>query len=141
MHTKINKYGFCSIIFFVSQSMFLGVGITQILNSSENGSIFSVILCMIFSLLLLLIIIKFCDYEKDLTLFEKLEKLFGKNLGKIINTCLVILFIIYFIYCLWSVNTYIQNKYLDNTPSIIILLIFLIPVVWCSKDIKVIAKV
>lgn len=142
MNTKISKKGFCSIIFFTCQSMFLGVGITQILNSAGNGSILSVALGTIFSLVLLLLIVKFCNYEKDLTLFEKLEKLFGKKLGKIINTWLVILFIIYFIYCLWSVNTYIQNKYLDSTPSILILLLFILPVVWCvSSGIKVIAKV
>ena len=142
MNTKISKIGFCSIIFFTSQSMFLGVGITQILNSASIGSIFSIMLGTIFSLILLLLIIKFRDYEKDLILFEKLEKLFGNKLGKIINTWLVILFILYFIYCLWSVNTYIQNKYLDSTPSIIILLTFLLPVIWsASNGIKVISKV
>ena len=122
--------------------MFLGVGITQILNSAGNGSILSIILGTIFSLILLAIIVKFCNYEKDLTLFEKLDVLFGKKLGIIINTWLVILFILYFIYSLWSVNTYIQNKYLNATPSIMILLFFIVPVIWCGKSgIKVISKV
>ena len=142
MNTKINKFGYCSIIFFTCQSMFLGVGISQILNSSETGSIFSVIIGSIFSLLLLLLITKFSEYEKDLTLFEKLEKLFGKYIGKIINFCLFLIFTLFFIYCLWSVNTYIQNKYLDITPSILIISTFLIPVIWCvSCGIKTISKV
>lgn len=142
MNTKISKNGYSSIVFFLSQSMFLGVGISQILNSAKTGSMFSIIIGTIFSLLLLLLIIKFTNYEKDLTLFEKLEKLFGKKLGRFINTLLFILFLLYFIYCLWSLNTYIQNKYLDSTPSLIILLLFLIPVIWCaSRGIKIISKV
>lgn len=141
MNTKISKKGFASIIYFTSQVMFLKVGTTQILNSAGSGSIYSIVLGSIFSLIILFFIIKLCNYEKDLTLFEKMEKLYGK-FGKVINLFLVTIFSLFFIYLLWSVNSYVQNKYLDQTPSYIILLLFLIPTIWCaSSDVKVIAKV
>ena len=85
MNTKINNVGFSSILFFTSQVMFLGLGITQILNSCKTGSIISVILGSLIGYFLLPIFIKFYDIEKDLTLFQKLEKLYGKFFGKIIN--------------------------------------------------------
>ena len=142
MNTKISNKGFASIIYFITQVMFLRIGTTQILNSSGNNSIYSIILGSIFSLIVLFFIIKLFNYEKDLTIFEKIEKLYGKYIGKIINIFLFIVFILFFIYLLWSVNSYVQNKYLDKTPSFIILILFLIPTVWCSSlNIKVIAKV
>ena len=142
MNTKISNKGFASIIYFITQVMFLRIGTTQILNSSGNNSIYSIILGSIFSLIVLFFIIKLYNYEKDLTIFEKIEKLYGKYIGKIINIFLFIIFILFFIYLLWSVNSYVQNKYLDKTPSFIILILFLIPTVWCSNlNIKVISKV
>lgn len=142
MNTKISDKGFSSIIFFSSQAMFLGLGITQILNSAGTGSIISIFLGGIIGLLILPIIMKFYDYEKDLTLFQKIEKIYGKILGKLINLILFVLFFLYFIYTLWSINAYIQNKYLSDTPSIIILIMFLIPVIVCvNSGIKTIAKV
>lgn len=141
MHTKISKRGFSSIIFFISQSMFLGIGLTQILNSAENSSPFSVILGFFLGFLILYLFFKLFNYEKDLSIFEKFEKIFGKGLGNIINFLLLVLFLFYFIYILWSTEIYIQNKYLDKTPSFLILLLFLIPIVYSvNKDIKTIAK-
>lgn len=142
MNTKISNKGFASIVFFVSQSMFLGIGLTQILNSSNQDSPISILLGSILGFIILFLFLKIFDYEKDLTIFGKIEKLYGKLLGNIINLLLVLLFTFYFIYTLWSIQIYIQNKYLDKTPSIIILILFLIPVVYSvNKNIKAIAKV
>lgn len=142
MNTKISKIGFSSIVYFITQVMFLRVGTTQILNSAEIGSIYSVILGSIFSIIIFYFIIKLYNYEKDLTLFEKIEKIYGKNVGKIINLFLFTIFTMFFIYLLWSVNSYVQNKYLDQTPSFIILILFLIPVIWCATiNMKAIAKI
>ena len=142
MNTKISKKGFSSIIYFTTQVMFLRIGTTQILNSAGTASIYSIILGTIFSLIILFFILKFCNYEKDLNLFEKIEKLYGKTIGNIINLFLVIIVTLFFIYLLWSVNSYVQNKYLDQTPSFIIILLFLIPTIWCANlSVKVIAKV
>ena len=141
MYTKVSKRGFSSIIFFISQSLFLGIGLTQILNSSENSSPLSVILGFILGFFILYLFFKLFDYEKDLSLFEKFEKIFGKTIGNIINFVLVCLFLLYFIYTLWSIQIYIQNKYLDKTPSFLIILLFLIPIVYSvNKNIKTIAK-
>lgn len=141
MNTKISNKGFASLIFFISQSMFLGVGITQILNSSNQNSTYSIVIGSVLGLIILYLFIKLFNYEKDLSIFGKLEKLYGRVLGNILNILLVLLFAFYFIYTLWSIQIYIQNKYLDKTPSIIILALFLIPVVYSvNKGIKTIAK-
>ena len=142
MNTKISKKGFSSIIYFITQVMFLRVGSTRILNSASNGSIYSLVTGTIISLILLFPLLKLFNYEKELSLFEKIEKLYGKTIGNIINLFLVIIFMLFFIYLLWSLNSYVQDKYLDQTPSLIILILFIIPVLWCgSLNMKVLAKV
>ncbi len=141
MNTKISNKGFSSLIFFTSQSLFLGIGLTQILNSSKQNSIFSVLIGSLLGFIVLALFLKLLNYEKDLNIYQKLEKLFGKFLGNVINIALIVLVIFYFIYTLWSIQIYIQNKYLDKTPSIVILILFLIPTVYSvNKGIKPICK-
>ena len=130
-----------SIIFFITETMFIHIGLNQIINSSRTGSICSCLLGSIISLIILFFITKVMNYKKELNIFKKIDLVYGK-LGKLINLFLVIIFILYFTYLLWSINTYVQNKYLDSTPSFIIILLFLIPVIWCQKNgIKTISKV
>ncbi len=142
MNLKIGNKEYSSILFFISETLFLSVGISDILNKSKNDAIISGILGIILSFIFLYLILKFNDYERNLNIFEKLDKLFGKYIGNIISIILVILSLLYFIYLLWSQNIYVQNKYLEETSSIITTLFFLIPVLLLvKKDMKVISKV
>lgn len=106
-----------SLIFFLSQSLFIGVGLRQILSISKTDSIISIIIGGLFSLTFL-------------------KKKVNKNIIS------VIIFTFFFIYNIWNINSYIGYKYLNNTPSYIIIFIFLIPVLYLSmKDNKTILKV
>ena len=141
MNKKIGYKGFASLLFFLSQEIFLGIGLTRILSISEQNSWISIIIAFLVGFIFLGMIIYVMDYEKDLTVFEKNEKLFGK-FGKVINFILSSLVTIYFMFSLWNLSIYIQNKFLDQTPKFLIMLLFLIPVMYIvSKDIKTIAKV
>lgn len=142
MNLKIGNKEYSSILFFISETLFLSVGLSDILNKSLNDAIISGIIGIILSFIFLYLILKFNDYEKDLNIFGKLDKLYGKYIGNLISIILVILSILYFIYLLWSQNIYVQNKYLEETSSIITTLFFLIPVLLLArKDMKVISKV
>ena len=141
MNKKIGYKGFASLLFFLSQEIFLGIGLTRILSISEQNSWISIIIAFLVGFIFLGMIIYVMDYEKDLTVFEKNEKLFCK-FGKVINFVLSSLVTIYFMFSLWNLSIYIQNKFLDQTPKFLIMLLFLIPVMYIvSKDIKTIAKV
>ena len=142
MNLKIGNKEYSSILFFISETLFLSVGLPDILNKSLNDAIISGIIGIILSFIFLYLILKFNDYEKDLNIFGKLDKLYGKYIGNLISIILVILSILYFIYLLWSQNIYVQNKYLEETSSIITTLFFLLPVLYLvKKDMKVISKV
>ena len=90
MNKKIGYKGFASLLFFLSQEIFLGIGLTRILSISEQNSWISIIIAFLIGFIFLGMIIYVMDYEKDLTVFEKNEKLFGK-FGKVINFVLAII--------------------------------------------------
>lgn len=140
MNKKVGYIGFASLLFFLSQEIFLGIGLTRILSISEQNSWISIIIAFFLGFIFLGIIIYIMDYEKDLNIFKKNEKIFGKA-GKIINFILSSLVTIYFMFSLWNLSIYIQNKFLDQTPKFLIMLLFLMPTIYIvNKDIKTIAK-
>ena len=142
MNTKIGNIEFASILFFISETMFLGVGLSEILNMSKSDAIISGIIGIILSFIFLFLILKFNDYRKDLNIFEKLDNLFGKIIGNIISIFFIVLSSLYFSYVLWSQNIYVQNKYLEETPAWLTTLFFLLPVLLLvKKDMKTISKV
>ena len=141
MNLKIGNKEYASILFFISETLFLSIGLSEILNLSNNDSILSSILGIILSFIFLYIILKFNDYQKDLNIFQKIDKLFNK-LGNTLNIILVILSSLYFCYVVWSQNIYVQNKYLEETSPIITTIFFMIPVLLLVKsNMKTISKV
>ena len=142
MNLKIGNKEYASILFFISETLFLSVGLSEILTLSKNDSIISGIIGIILSFIFLYIILKFNDYEKNLNIFEKIDKLYGKYIGAFINILIVILSSFYFSYVLWSQNVYVQNKYLEETSPIITTLFFMLPVILLVRsNMKTISKV
>ena len=142
MNLKIGNKEYSSILFFISETLFLSVGLSEILSLSKNDSIIAGIIGIILSFIFLYIVLKFNDYEKDLNIFEKIDKLYGKYIGTFINIFLVILSSFYFSYVLWSQNVYVQNKYLEETSPIVTTLFFMLPVILLVRsNMKTISKV
>lgn len=115
---KITKYMYASIIFFLTETMFLHIGLNDIL---KNGNIYSVLLGSLLSFIPIFFILKIKP-------------------NKLVRFLLIIFLSIYFIYTLYLIKIYVQDKYLDSTPSFIIIFMFLLPISYI-KDIKTISKV
>ena len=123
MNKKIGHKGFASLLFFLSQEIFLGVGLTRILSISEQNSWISILIAFIIGFIFLNMIMYVMNYKKDLNVFEKIDILFGK-FSKIINFILFSLVTLYFMFSLWNLSIYIQNKFLDQTPKFLIMFLF-----------------
>ena len=115
---KISKYMYASIIFFLTETMFLFVGLNDIL---KTGNIYSVLFGSLLSFIPIFFLLKIKP-------------------NKTIKRILLILLSFYFIYTLYLIKIYVQDKYLDSTPSFIIIFMFLLPITYI-KDIKTISKV
>lgn len=130
-----------SLIFFLTSALFIGCGITDILNTSNIDSIISILIGSILSLILFFFINRISIYSED-NFFKKSINLYGNIIGNMINIILIIIFIFYYMYTLFNLNAFIQNKYLNKTPSLLIIFVFLIPVIYLSiKDYKTVIKV
>ena len=87
------------------------------------------------------IINKIIDYEPDLSLPEKVIKLFGKTMGKIILAFISIFIIIMGILNYLTLNNFIQSQFLTRTPLIAIAILFMITIFYIlCKGIDVIAR-
>lgn len=120
---KNNKYMISSIIFFLTETLFLHLGLNDLL---KTGNIYSVLLGSFLSFIPIFIIIKIINKKPRINIFFKI--------------LLLIVFLIYFIYTIYLIKIYVQDKYLDSTPSIIIIFLFILPITYI-KDIKTISKV
>ena len=134
-----NKYISC-ILFFLTNQIILSVGINNILKISYQNTIYIPLISIIIGIIPFIIFIRYYNYKPELNVFEKIEYTYGK-IGKLINFVFSILVFIYLTYTLCTINIYIQNKYLNNTPTYIISLFFIIPLLYLLKlDIKTICK-
>ena len=82
---KISYLELASIIIVQVVTMFSGINITILKESSGINSWLSIILTYILGIIPLILILYIANYKKDLNLFEKNNKLFGPIIGFIIN--------------------------------------------------------
>ena len=115
---KISKYMYASIIFFLTEIMFLHIGFNDIL---KTGNIYSALFGSILSFIPIFFILKIKP-------------------NRIIKKILLIPLLIFFIYTLYLIKIYVQDKYLDSTPSFLIIIMFLLSITYI-KEIKTISKV
>ena len=73
MNKKIGHKGFASLLFFLSQEIFLGVGLTRILSISEQNSWISILIAFVIGFIFLNMIMYVMNYKKDLNVFEKID--------------------------------------------------------------------
>ena len=66
MNKKIGHKGFASLLFFLSQEIFLGVGLTRILSISEQNSWISILIAFVIGFIFLNMIMYVMNYKKDL---------------------------------------------------------------------------
>lgn len=140
MKNKINNINFSTIIFFISQQSFLGVGLLKILTLTRQNSIYVSFISTIFTFIILLLFLSYYNYLPDYNVKDKIITTYKKT-NKVINLFILLFTILFFIYSLFLLSIYIQNKYLNETPKIIIISLFLIPIVYSVNcGIKTITK-
>ena len=81
---KITNFEVATLNYFVTRAFLVGVTFNALINVMKRDSWVIPLASIPLDILFVIIINKIIDYEPDLTLPQKLLKLFGKNLGKII---------------------------------------------------------
>lgn len=141
MQNKIKSIELWSLLITLILASFIGVSINIILNICKTDAWIAILLCFILFIPSFIIFIIIFNYKDDLPINKKIEILFGKKIGTIINTILILSSFISGICCLYSFTSFIKDEYLPNTPLFIISLSFMVLVIYANlKGIKTIAR-
>ena len=137
---KIHNFEIGTLNYFATRAFLVGVTFNALINVVKRDSWIIPLISIPLDILFILLINKIIDYEPDLNLPQKIIKLFGKTLGKIILILISIFIIIMGILNYLTLNNFIQSQFLTRTPLIAIAILFMITIFYIlCKGINVIA--
>lgn len=116
--TKITYLELSALVIIELICLNSGINI-NILKSTGPNSWLVVIISYIIGIIPLSLFLYISNYKKELTLKEKINFLFGKNIGTIINIFISIIFFIIGITILYSINSFTTSQFLYRTPIFI----------------------
>lgn len=138
---KINTIELAAIIIIQTVTPFFGICFSILKESTGTNLWLSAIISYILGFIPIILILFISKYEPNLTLKEKIIKLFGKNLGFIINLILSLILIVLSITLLYNINNFILSQFLYRTPFIISAVLLMIVILYCTnKGINIIFK-
>lgn len=139
---KINCLQFCSILLINMLASFLGVGVFSIIKAASVDACFSVIFSSIFGIFALIMFLCIFNYEPDLPLTGKLNKLFGKKIGTILIIFIIIMTFISGINAMFNLTNFITSQFLPETSLLLIGIIFSFLIIMINiKGIEIISRV
>lgn len=138
---KINNTEIASLILIQTVTLYSGINLNIIKNSTGVNSWFTILLADIISIIPLLMYLYISKYKPDLKLDEKINHLYHKS-GWLINLVLNLIILAIGITLLYNVNNFITSQLLYKTPQIAISILLVSIIVYhCTKGIDSICKV
>lgn len=138
---NITNFEYATLNYFVTRAFLVGMTFNALINVMKRDSWIIPLISIPLDILFIFIINKIIDYEPDLTLPQKIIKLFGKKLGKIFLIFICVFAILMGTLNYLTLNNFIQSQFLTRTPLIAISIIFIITIFYIlCKGINVIAR-
>ena len=122
MKWKINSLQYSSILALLIYIPILGIGTHSIINIAKNDAYLSTIITAILGIIVLLLFNYIHSYDKNNSISTTIINLYGKVLGTIINLIICSIFLIISITYLYNLSNFITSQFLNQTPSIIIII-------------------
>lgn len=138
---SITNFEYATLNYFVTRAFLVGMTFNALINVIKRDSWIIPLISIPLDIIFILIINKIIDYEPDLNLVQKIIKLFGKKIGKVILILITIFVLIMGTLNYLTLNNFIQSQFLTRTPMIVINLIFAGTIFYIlCKDINVISR-
>lgn len=138
---KIHNFEIGTLNYFATRAFLVGVTFNALINVMKRDCWIIPLISIPLDILFIFLINKIIDYEPSLNLPQKIIKLFGKIIGKIIIILIAIFIIIMGILNYLTLNNFIQSQFLTRTPLIAIAILFMITIFYIlKKGINVIAR-
>ena len=140
--SKLTSLQFSCLIIFPILALFSGIGTHNIIKIAEIDSYITVLISYVLGLLPLFIFISIFNYKEDLTIIEKVNYLFGKYLGFIINLIINILYLFIGVILIYNISNFAISQFLSETPLLVFMLFFGVVLIYSvSKGIENISRV
>lgn len=140
-NNKITCLEYGILIYFIIRSMSLGISIDSYIHIGGVDGYLSPLIGMIIGLIPLYIFIKLLNFQPDLNIFEKIDYLFGKKIGKILTIIILITITLLVNVIFWNLLNFISSQYLYRTSSLYVALIFGICFIYtCTKKINILTR-
>lgn len=141
LENKLNLSQIGVILYFIATGSLCGMNFRTYINIAKEDAWLAPIIGCIIGFLPYLIFIFIMNKYPNLNIFQIIEKLFGKALGKFLNLLLIIFVTSYMLIFFWNLTNFISAHFLYNTPPLFVTIMFLIPIIYMlTKKIQVILK-
>ncbi len=138
---KTSYLEIASIVIIQTVTTFFGISVSILKEGAGVNSWLSALISYIIGFIPLTMIIYISKYKPELKLNEKINSLFGKKIGFIINILFSLLLITLGITLLYNINNFILSQFLYRTPFIVSCLLLILLIIYgANKGINVISK-
>lgn len=120
MNKKISSIQIGMLFSLILCGYFLGMSDIMLIKKASNEVIISMLLGSLIGIIPVFMYLKINSTYPNLNIFEKNKKLFGKNIGLIINFLIIILYCLIFAIATRTIIIFATSKYLENTPYILV---------------------
>ena len=142
MLKKIDSIEFTSLFILTFLSSSIGLSLYTTIKYASINSYIGILISFITSIIPLLIFIFILNYKQELNIKEKINHLYGKYLGTIINYILIILFFIIAITILFNLSNFIVSQYLSDTNILYIMILLSVTLYFSlNKGIETISRI
>ncbi len=123
---KLNQYTI--LAYFLMRSFFLGIVINNLLITSKQDALLSIILSFVFGLIPLTLFYFISNHHKKFNINDLIDHYFPKIIAYFLKLLLVLLIIFLMIISLWKISDFVSLNYLYKAPAYIIALLFILPI-------------
>lgn len=141
MNSKINQSQFFSMMIMLTLASFLGIGVYSTIQTGGLNSWLSVIIASILGLIVLYLFVTIFNYEKDLILKDKINKLFKKPFNIIINFIFIVSGFTMGMSVIFNLINFTTSQFLQLTPPLVVGLASLFVIIYgATKNVESISR-
>ncbi len=142
MKNKINCLQYNTMLILIMVSAFMGIGVYSLVQAAGIDAYITVLLGIIVGIPILLLFLYIANYEPDLAFPKKLEKLYGKKIGKVVTILCAIFIFIFANNYMFNLINFIVSQFLPETPLMVIGIVFSVLTIYANtKGIETISRV
>ena len=138
---KINSLEYNTLIWFLTRATFIEITAEILLNTAHQDSWISIIIAIVFGIIPFFLYSYLKNKFPDKNIITLNKEKFGK-FGTFLNLILIASTLIFTICSFWIVVNFLDSQYLYRTPTIMIIIILILPVIYTIiKDFHIFSKV